>query len=173
MDFSALTSKSTPKVPPKWSNAYRKLLSSIVQETAEQDLQAKAAQLSRQDQWIKWCNFLRLDLSWKTMLAMPKSLLSFCLSATNDTLPSPSNLHRWHVHSQPSCYLCSKTVCTTADILGACMVALQQGRFTYHHDSVLQAFLTALETFLSSYSVSESLQQHINFVRPRTKIKNP
>ena len=82
MDFSALTSKSTPKVPPKWSNAYRKLLSSIVQETAEQDLQAKASQLSLQDQWIKWCNFLRLDLSWKTMLAMPKSLLSFCLSAT-------------------------------------------------------------------------------------------
>ena len=42
---------------------------------------------------------------------------------------------------------------------------------TYHHSSVLQAFLSALETILSSYSVSESLQHHMNFVRPGTKIK--
>ena len=61
---------------------------SIVLETDKQKLQAKAAQL------IKWCNFLRLDLFWKTMLTMPKSLLSFCLSVTYDTLPSPSNLRR-------------------------------------------------------------------------------
>ena len=102
----------------------------------------------------KWCNFLRLYLSWQTMLAMPKSLLSFCLGTTYDTLPSPSNLHRWQIHSEPSCYLCSKTVCTTAQILGACKVALQQGRFIYGCDSVLQAFLLALETFLSFYSVT-------------------
>ena len=162
-------SKSTPEVPPKRSYAYRKLHSSIVQETDKQKLQAKAALLSLQGQWTEWCNFLRLDLSWKTMLAMPKTLLSFCLGATYDTLPSPSNLHRWCIHSEPSCYSCSKTVCTTAPILGACKFALQQGRFTYRHDSVLQAFLTALQTFLSS--VSESLQHQINLVRPGTKIK--
>ena len=85
-------SKSTPEVPPKRSSAYRKLLSSIVQETDKQMVQAKAAQLSLHGQWIKWCNFLRLDLCWKAMLAMPKSLLSFCLGASYDTLPSPSNL---------------------------------------------------------------------------------
>ena len=62
-------------------------------------------------------------------------------------------------------------MCRTAHILGPCKAALQQGRLTYSHDSVLQAFLTALETFLSCYSVSESLQHHINFVRPETKIK--
>ena len=170
---AGFTSKSTPEVPSKSSYAYRTLFSSFVQETDKQKLQAKAAQLSLQGQWIKWCNFLRLDLSWKTMLAMPKSLLSFCLGATYDTPLFPSNLHRWGVHSEPSSYLCSKTVCTTAHILGDCEVALQQGRFTYHHDSVLQTFLTALQTFLSSYSVSKSLQHHMNFVRPGTKNKNP
>ena len=131
-------------------------------------LHAKPAQQSLQGKFIKWCSFLRLDLAWKTILAMPKSLLSFCLGATFDTLPSPSNLYR--CHSQPSCYLCSKAVCTTAHILGACKVVVQQGRFTYHHDSVLQAFLSALETSLSSYSVSESLQHHRNFVIPGPKI---
>ena len=115
-------SKSTP------DNAYRKLLSSIVQETDQQKLQAKAAQLSLQGQWIKWWNFLRLDPSWKTMLAIPKSLLSFCLGATYDTLPSPSNLHRWCNHSEPSRYLCCKTVCTTVHILGFMPVRLPFSR---------------------------------------------
>ena len=114
---------------------------------------------------------MRLDLSWKRMLAMPKSLLTFCLGVTYDTLPSPSDLHRWHIHSEPTFYLYSKTVCTTAHIHGACKVDLQEGRFIYCHDSVLQAFLTALETFLSSYLVRESLQQRINFVRLGKKIK--
>ena len=82
------------------------------------------------------------------MPAMPKPLLSSCLGATYNTLPSLSNLHGWCIHSEPSCYLCIKTVCTTAHIPGACKVALQQGSFTYHHDSV-QAFLTASEAFLS------------------------
>ena len=145
-------------------NAYT-LLSSIVQETDEQKLQGKAAQLSLQGQWIKWWNVLRLDLSWKTVIVMAKSFLSFCLGATYYTLPSPSNLHRWHIHSEPSCHLCSKIVCTTAYILGAFEVTVQLGRFTYCHDSVLQTFL-ALET------VSENLPNHINFVRFRTKIKN-
>ena len=44
---------STPKVPPKWFYAYRKLLSLIVQETDKQKLQSKAVQLSHQNQWIK------------------------------------------------------------------------------------------------------------------------
>ena len=64
-------------------------------------------------------------------------------------------------------------MCTTAHILGACKASLQQGKFTCCHDSVLQAFLTALETFLSSYSICESIQHHVNFVRPETKIKKP
>ena len=99
---------------------------------------------------------MRLDLSWKRMLSMPKSLLTFCLG---------------DIHSEPTFYLCSKTVCTTAHILGTCKVDLQEGRFIYCHYSVLQAFLTALETFLSSYLVGESLQQYINFVRLGKKIK--
>ena len=87
----------------------------------------------------------RLDLSWKTVLATFKSLLSFCLDGTCDTLTSLSNLHSWCIHSEPSCYLCSKAVRTTSHILGACKVAaLQQGKFTYHHDSVLLASLIAL-----------------------------
>ena len=92
-----------------------------------------------------------------------KSLLTFFLGATYDTLPSTSNVHRWCIHLEPSCYICSKTVCIIAHVLGACNVAFQQGRFTYCHDLVL-LFLTALNIFLSSYSVSESSQHNMNLV---------
>lgn len=92
--------------------------------------------------------------SCRTMLAMPESLRSFSLGATYDTLPSLSNLYRWHIDSEPSCYLSSKTVCTTAHILGTWKVALQQEGFTYCHDPVLQAFLTPLKlSFPSSQLV--------------------
>ena len=48
------------------------------------------------------------------------------------------------------CTLCSKDVCTTAHILGACKVALQQGRFTFRHDTVLHQVIEALQTFISN-----------------------
>ena len=48
-----------------------------------------------------------------------KPLLSFFLGATYDTLPSTSNVHRRCIHLEPSCYLCSKTVCIIAHVLGA------------------------------------------------------
>ena len=56
----------------------------------------------------------------KTRRATAKTLLSFCLGVTYDTRPSPFNPCRWHIHSQPSFYLSSKTVCTTVHILSTC-----------------------------------------------------
>ena len=84
-----------------------------------------------------------MDLSWKTLLAMPHQLLSFCLSATYDTLPCPSNLHCWYINPEASCLLCRKKVCTTAQILGTCNMAPQQDWFTFRHDSVLSVLVVA------------------------------
>ena len=142
---------SIPEIPPKHSFAYRKLLTSIMEEAEEEKYQAIAVQLSVQGQWTKWCSYVRMNLSWKTLLAMLQQLLTFCLGVTYDnTLPSPSNLHPSHINPEASCLLCRKQVCTTAHVLGACTVALQQGCFTFHHDSVLSILAVAPESFLSS-----------------------
>ena len=45
-------------------------------------------------------------------------------NATYGTLPSPSNLKRWQITTESSCFLCHKIVCTTAHILGACQITL-------------------------------------------------
>ena len=74
-------------------------------------------------------------------MAMPANYTSFCLASTFDTLPSPTNLKKWRITTEAVCTLCSKDVCTTAHILGVCKVSLQQGRYTFRHDTVLQRSL--------------------------------
>ena len=117
----------------------------MIEEAEKEKYQAKAVQLSVQGQSTKWCSYVYMDLSWKTLLAMPQELVTFCLGATYHTLPSPSNLHRWHIDPELSCLLCKKQVCTTAHVLGTCTVALQQGSFTFCHDSVLSVLVVAQE----------------------------
>ena len=141
-----------------------------MEEIDQKKFEAKAVQLNLQGQWTKWCNFVRFDLSWKSLLAMPPPLTSFCISATYDTLPSPSNLHRWNIATEMLCSLCTKSICTTAHILAGCKVALNQGRYTYRHDSVLSEIVSAIKSFLSSYAVSSNKKRKIHFVKAGTRI---
>ena len=146
------------------------MISSLIAESDENRFEARAVQLSMQGNWMKWCNYVRFDLSWNTLLALPQSLTSFCINATFDTLPSPSNLHRWNISPDKSCYLCHKSVCTTAHVLGGCKIALEQGRFTFRHDSVLATIIKYLHDFLSSYKVIDNKDQNIRFVKAGTPI---
>ena len=113
----------------------------------------------------------RLDLSWKTVLATFKSLLSFCLGGTCDTLTSLSNLHSWCIHSEPSCYLCSKAGAQHLTFL----VPVRLPPFS--RENSLTTMIQFCWLLWWPYKLSilpiflESLQQHINFVRPGTKTK--
>ena len=138
-------------IPRRNSHEYRRLVSDLVGEVDENAYHAKSVQLHLQGYWTKWFDFSKNDLSWKTLLAIPSSLISFCLGATFDTLPSPSNLKRWRLITQSSCFLCSKSICTSAHILGACKIALHQGRFSFRHDKVLCELVVILKKFISSY----------------------
>ena len=121
---------------------------------------------------MRWCDFIKNDFSWKSLLKMPSSLLSICLNATYGTLPSPSNLKRWQITTEASCFLCKKKVCTSAHILGACQVALQQQRFTYRHDSVLMMLVSVLSQFLSSFVPSQDSSTKMIFVKEGQTPKN-
>ena len=101
---------------------------------------------------------------------MPQILLSFCLDATYDTLPSPSNLYRWHIAPEAVFFLCSKHVCTLAHILRACRVALRKGRFTFRHDAVLRGLVSSIKSFLTSYQVSKTKFSYIKFVKACSRL---
>ena len=89
---------------------------------------SKSVQLQVQGQWTRWLNYIQQDFSWAALMAMPPDLTSFCLASTFDTLPLPTNLKRWRIAAEAKCTLCSKDVCTTTHILGACKVSLQKER---------------------------------------------
>ena len=140
---------TTPKVPKNKSlKAYRRYISNHHRTIDGTYAMSKAAQLQVHGQWTRWLNYVQQDFSWATLMAMPPNLTSFCLASTFDTLPSPTYLKRWRITTEVVCTLCSKDVCTTAHILGACKVSLQQGRYTLRHDIVLCKIIECLKSFI-------------------------
>ena len=132
-------------------------------------------QLKVQGQWTRWLNYIQQNFSWKSLLAMPVNLSSFCISSTYDTLPSPSNLKRWKLTTEASCFLCNKDTCTTSHILGACKVALSQGRFTFRHDNVLRIIITNIRSSVKSFKSTIPTPKQpikIKFVKKGTKVKH-
>ena len=133
---------------------------------------SKSVQLQVQCQWAGWLNYIQQDFSWSSLMAMPANLTSFCLASTFDTIPSPTNLKRWRITTEAMCTLCSKDVCTTAHILGACKVSLQQGRYTFRHDTILRKIIESLESFILNIkqAVPISPKLSIKFVKKGTKV---
>ena len=82
------------------------------------------------------------NIADNAFLAMSSSLISFSLGATFDTLPSPSNLKRWRLITDSSCFLCQKGICTSTHFLEAHKIALHQG---------LLIFLDMIKSFCENY----------------------
>ena len=74
--------------------------------------------------------------------------LSFLLKAGSDTLPTPMNLRRMRIQHDSHCPLCKAPRSTTAHILNGCHIALNQGRYTWRHDSVLSSLFHSLSRLL-------------------------
>ena len=98
---SGLWSVKPTSVPEEGSQAHRKLVTKTHREIEEHNLE-RALQLQLQCQWVQWEGYIQSNFSWKTVLAMPPNLLSFCLGATYNVLTSPKNLKRWHLASEPT-----------------------------------------------------------------------
>ena len=105
-------------------------------------------------------------------MAMPANLTLFCLASTFDILSSPSNLKRWRITAEAVCTLCSKDVCTTAHILGGCKLSLQQGRYTFRHDTVLHKIIESLKSVILNIKQEVPIfpKSSIKFVKKGTKV---
>ena len=63
------------------------------------------------------------------------------------------NLCRWKIQSDPSCLLCHTRPCTVHHILNCFPTALNQERYTWHHESIL----TLSKTFKHNLSSGATL----------------
>ena len=110
----------TSKVPSdKSSKDYRTFISSHHKELEDIKLQG---------QWTRWLNYIQQNFSWKSLLAMPVNLTSFCISSTYETLSSPSNLKRWIFTTEASCFLCDKDTCGWHFFLSTHIAFTEQGQ---------------------------------------------
>ena len=88
---------------------------------------------------------------------IPAGQLSFLVRAGSDTLPTPLNLKRWRMRVDPRCPLCNHHHPTVQHILSACPTALQQGRYTWRHDSALRALVDGIKSGLPEARVLADL----------------
>ena len=110
------------------------------------------AQLERLKVQSKFQDIIALESdcpSWNRIISgLPSDQLSFLLRAGSDTLPTPLNLARWRIQTDPCCPLCNSQRPTILHILNGCPVALNQGRYTWRHDSVLAYIVSFLSPLL-------------------------
>ena len=71
------------------------------------------------------------------------------MNAGLNTLPSLDNLKRWGKRVSDRCPFCGNTQ-TLAHILSNCSVAMEQGRLTWRHDSILHTIIELVNPCLSS-----------------------
>ena len=75
---------------------------------------------------------------WKSVLYnLPVGVCKFVINSLCDTLNNKANLKRWGKALNDKCSLC-KNRATLHHILNYCSVSLEQGRFTWRHNNILQ-----------------------------------
>ena len=111
------------------------------------------------------------DMKWQSLLySYSPSLLSFALNATQLTLPTPDNLVRWGKTQLGKCDLCKYNKCTLLHILSGCKFSLDDGRFTWRHDSILKIIVDYINDKIEdvknkpSHHIDQTLKM-INFVK--------
>ena len=67
------------------------------------------------------------------------------------------NLRRWHIQTGATCSLCQSPHPTFHHVLNGCPVAVQQGRYNYHHDVVLSCLLFELQSCLYNVEIFADL----------------
>ena len=88
-------------------------------------------------------------ITWRSYLYdIPRGVLKFAINAGLNTLPSLDNLKRWGKRVSDRCSFCGNTQ-TLLHILSNCPVSLDQGRYTWRHNSVLASLIRIMRPCLN------------------------
>lgn len=91
------------------------------------------------------------SVTWQSIARkVPRNVMSFATRLSTNSLASPDNLVRWGKRKMGTCPLCSSPNATLAHISNMCTVALNQGRFTWRHDSVLHHLTTHIKSLATN-----------------------
>ena len=77
---------------------------------------------------------------------MPKNIFNFTIKYLNNTLATRKNLCKWSLSSTSACFFCFQSE-TLQHIVSSCKSYLEDGRYTWRHNSVLLHLANSLSSF--------------------------
>lgn len=93
--------------------------------------------LLQQGNLLKLLHLESCDLTWRSLIFdLPRGVLSFAVRSSIDFLPCLSNLRNWGKRVNDKCKMCGN-IETLNHVLNSCQSSLNQGRFTWRHNSIL------------------------------------
>ena len=91
-----------------------------------------------------------LNSLWSSVQSkLPKNIFNFTIRYINNTLPTRKNLLKWGISSTSECSFCLEPE-SLLHVVAGCKSYLNQGRFTWRHDSVLSIIASTLKSVQNS-----------------------
>ena len=119
-------------------NTVKEAAKKFITSEEKSENKQKALSLIKQGKLIELAIQQNTDLTWKSYaLNLKKGTLKFITNATIDCLPTNVNLVQWGKRMSDKCPQCGARQ-TLAHTLNNCKTSLEQGRWTFRHDSIIK-----------------------------------
>ena len=134
------------KVSPNATKTYELIYETnkLLKVQNKQEVWAHFTELKEQSVIVKHlvevCHKKSLDLWQEIVSKLPRNITCFARRALLLSLSNNSNLKRWNIRDSPSCDLCNK-IQTQLHVFSYCEVSLQQKRYTWRHDLIMNTLL--------------------------------
>ena len=148
----------TIKPSSKFISDVKKEVKSLVSVQENGKIFEHIQTLVKQGKFLELSKCEQNDATWKSYIYnLPKGTMKWLLNASIDTLPTKVNLKQWgKVTNNEKCFCGQRQ--TLNHILNCCVVSLDQGRYTYRHDSILNYIQKCLDN--TKYTCYTDIQGH-------------
>lgn len=134
-----------------------------IKDEMSQKWTSHISDLVQQGSMLRLVDLEESDSLWKSyILNLPRGALKFVLNSVIDTLPTANNLHKWGKRSGSGCELCKSSKETLMHTLNNCPLMLEQGRYTWRHNSILQEIYKTLSSVGDSWSILVDLPDNMS-----------
>ena len=149
----------------------RKLVTAKATTFLEDNRLAHSLSLKQQSVWLQWAETAHpFDFSWQNLIwgSISPAIFKFVLNASVNWVRTPDLMHLWGYNSSMQCCLCGVQKCTLHHIISECSFALEDKRFTWRHDSILNLINISLKDHVESINQKQPTTKSpplINFVK--------
>ena len=104
---------------------------------------------------------LSFNSIWSSVQSkLPKNIFNFTIRYINNTLPTRKKLQKWGISPTSECSFCLNPE-SLLHVAAGCKTYLNEGRFTWRHDSVLN-FIESILKYVDHSNLYADLPGHIS-----------